>query len=140
MDSTPAEGPRVVVGVDDSAAARWALAWAIGEARLREMPLLVVHTARLPAHVAAPGLVNSEVIKALRSMGAHLIAGLLDEVAGGAPPDVRVSALSLVGDPGDTLVRLARETDILVVGRTSRPLVSRVARPSVQRQDRKSVV
>ncbi|NEA28436.1 universal stress protein, partial [Actinomadura bangladeshensis] len=43
MIARPEGGPRVVVGVDDSAGARCALSWAIGAARLRRLPLLVAH-------------------------------------------------------------------------------------------------
>ncbi|NVI85893.1 hypothetical protein HUX53_01050, partial [Actinomadura sp. BRA 177] len=38
MIARPEGGPRVVVGVDDSAGARCALSWAIGAARLRRSP------------------------------------------------------------------------------------------------------
>ena len=132
MNARPEGGPRIVVGVDDSPGARCALSWAIGEARLRGLPLLVVHAAPLPPHVSAAGQLGCGVTEALRSAGAELIARLLDEVAGGAPPDVELTALALVGEPGATLVRLSREDDILVVGRGSRTLLSRLMRPSVR--------
>jgi nucleotide-binding universal stress UspA family protein len=122
----------VVVGVDDSAGARCALSWAIGEARLRGLPLMVVHAAPLPPHVSAAGQLGCGVTEALRGAGAELIARLLDDVAGGAPHGLDMTALALVGEPGATLVRLARETDILVVGRGERGLLSRLLRPSVR--------
>ncbi|GAA3937975.1 hypothetical protein GCM10023085_19120 [Actinomadura viridis] len=132
MDARPEGGPRVVVGVDDSAGARCALSWAIGEARLRGLPLLVVHAAPLPPHVSAAGQLGCGVTDALRGAGAELIARLLDEVAGGVPAGLEMTARALVGEPGATLVRLAREDDILVVGRGSRGPVSRLLRPSVR--------
>jgi nucleotide-binding universal stress UspA family protein len=122
----------VVVGVDDSAGARCALSWAIGEARLRGLPLMVVHAAPLPPHVSAAGQLGCGVTEALRGAGAELIARLLDEVAGGAPYGLEMTALALVGEPGATLVRLARANDILVVGRGERGLLSRLLRPSVR--------
>ncbi|WP_192809485.1 universal stress protein [Actinomadura rudentiformis] len=127
----PEGGPRVVVGVDDSAGARCALAWAIGEARIRGLPLLVVHAAPLPAHVAAAGQLGC-VTEALQSAGEQLIAQLLCEVADGSPAGVETATLSVVGEPGATLVRLARGDDILVVGRGERPALSRLLRPSVR--------
>jgi nucleotide-binding universal stress UspA family protein len=132
VNARPEGGPRVVVGVDDSAGARCALSWAIGEAQLRGLPLLIVHAAPLPPHVSAAGQLGCGVTEALRTAGAELIARLLDEVAGGTPYGVRMSALALVGEPGATLVRLAREDDILVVGRGERGLLSRLLRPSVR--------
>ncbi|WP_169514774.1 universal stress protein [Actinomadura atramentaria] len=125
----PEGGPRVVVGVDDSAGARCALAWAVGEARLRRLPLLVVHAAPLPPHVSAAGQLGGGVTEALRAAGAELIDRLLAEVAA---EDVRHDALALVGEPGSVLVRLTREDDILVVGRGDRGALSRLLRPSVR--------
>jgi nucleotide-binding universal stress UspA family protein len=128
------EEPRVVVGVRDSDAARWALAWAIGEARLRRAPLLVVHVAPMPynAGVAIGGALP-DVIASARTSGWALVGRLLDEVAGDALSDVRLRVLPLVGDAARTLVDLAREGDLLVVGVESHGLVSRLIHPSVRR-------
>ncbi|WP_169513846.1 universal stress protein [Actinomadura flavalba] len=126
----PEGGPRVVVGVDDSAGARCALAWAIGEARLRRMPLLVVHATPLPPHVSAAGQLGGGVTEALRASGAELLDRLLDEVA--APGEERPRTLTLVGEPGAALVLLTREDDILVVGHGGRSALSRLLRPSVR--------
>ncbi|TDD81773.1 universal stress protein [Actinomadura darangshiensis] len=128
----PDGGPRVVVGVDDSAGARCALSWAVGEARLRRLPLLVAHAAPLPPHVSAAGQLGCGITEALRGSGAELIARLLQEVCGGPPDGVDMSALALVGEPGATLVRLAGDDDILVVGRGTRGPFSRLLRPSVR--------
>jgi nucleotide-binding universal stress UspA family protein len=131
MSGTP-PGPRVVVGVEDSRSARWALAWAIGEARLRGMPLMVVHIAPFPEH--APQLTAGAcggIAPEVRAIGTKLIRSLLTEVAGGAPAGVEVFISSLLGNPGDALVRTAGEGDILVVGRGSRGGVSRLLTPSV---------
>jgi nucleotide-binding universal stress UspA family protein len=128
---TPAEDPRIIVAVDDSAAARWALAWALGEARLRGLPLLIVHVTPIPPYAAAAGIPGHGAVGGLRDAGAELIYDLLAEVAGG--PGVRTSGLTLIGSPGDALVRLARQEDILVLGRGTRGFLSRLMRPSVQR-------
>ncbi|WP_242909995.1 universal stress protein [Actinomadura terrae] len=132
MIARPEGGPRVVVGVDDSAGARCALSWAVGEARLRRLPLLVAHAAPLPPHVSAAGQLGSGVTDALRASGAELIARLLEEVCGGPPEGVDLTALALVGEPGATLVRLAGDDDILVVGHGARGPFSRLLRPSVR--------
>ncbi|WP_051712421.1 universal stress protein [Spirillospora albida] len=132
MIARPEGGPRVVVGVDDSAGARCALSWAIGEARLRRLPLLVAHAAPLPPHVSAAGQFGCGVSDALRGSGAELIARLLAEVCDGPPEGVELTALALVGEPGATLVRLAGDDDILVVGHGTRSALSRLLRPSVR--------
>ena len=128
------EGPRVVVGVDDSSTARWALAWAIGEARLRGLPLLVAHVSAFPQYAArAAGIPLPRDYADVKAEGAALISALLDDVAGGTPDGVRLEAISLVGEPGESLVRLARDGDILVVGRGGRGLLSRMVNPSAHR-------
>ncbi|MFC6885638.1 MULTISPECIES: universal stress protein [Actinomadura] len=132
MIARPEGGPRVVVGVDDSAGARCALSWGIGESRLRGLPMLVAHAAPLPPHVSAAGQLGCGITEALRGAGAELIARLLAEVCDGPPPGVDLTALALVGEPGATLVRLAGDDDILVVGHGSRGPVSRMIRPSVR--------
>lgn len=132
MIARPEGGPRVVVGVDDSAGARCALSWAIGEARLRRLPLLVAHAAPLPPHVSAAGQLGCGITEALRASGAELIARLLTEVCDGPPDGVDMTALALVGEPGATLVRLAGEDDLLVVGHGTRGPFSRLLRPSVR--------
>ena len=128
------EGPRVVVGVDDSPVARWALAWSIGEARLRGMPLLVAHVAAFPQYASrAAGVPLPRDYADVKAEGAAVISALLEEVSGGAPQGVRMIAMSLVGEPGETLVRLARDGDVLVVGRGDRGLLSRLLNPSAHR-------
>ncbi|MEU8804247.1 universal stress protein [Spirillospora sp. NPDC048819] len=132
MIARPEGGPRVVVGVDDSAGARCALSWAIGEARLRRLPLLVAHAAPLPPHVSAAGQLGCGITEALRGSGAELIARVLSDVSDGPPDGVEMSALALVGEPGAALVRLAGDDDILVVGHGTRGPFSRMLRPSVR--------
>lgn len=128
------EGPRVVVGVDDSPTARWALAWAIGEARLRGLPLLVAHVSPFPQYAArAAGIPLPRDYADVKAEGAAMISALLEDVAGGTPDGVRLVAMSLVGEPGETLVRLARDGDILVIGRGDRGLLSRLLNPSAHR-------
>ncbi len=133
--STPAAGPpRIVVGVRDSETARWALATAVGEARLRGMPLLIVHVAPMPQPVAAAmGGAWSDMIAASRALGAATLRRVLDEVCDGAPADLEVRALSMIGDPGRVLSELARPGDILVLGRGSRGPLRRLLRPSARR-------
>ncbi|MGI8332441.1 universal stress protein [Actinomadura scrupuli] len=126
--------PRVVVGVHDSAAARWALAWALGEARLRRIPLLIVQVAAMPHNAgAAVGGALPDLLATARAAGLALANRLLEDVAGNALSDVRVSVLPMVGDAGRTLVDLAREGDLLVIGAGAHGFIGRLVRPSVRR-------
>lgn len=132
MNATDAS--RVVVGVTDTAAARWALATAIGEARMRQMPLLVVHVAPMPQPIAASvSGAWHDMLTAARATAAGTLCRILDEVSGGTPEGLAVKALAMIGDPGRVLVDLARPGDLLVVGRGHRDVLSRLLTPSARR-------
>ncbi|WP_214317656.1 universal stress protein [Nonomuraea sediminis] len=121
MDQELPYGPRVVVGLDDSPASRWALAWAIGEARLRRMPLLAVHVSRAPVCTVPEALpldYPARLEEAAKSR--DLIDSLFVDVAGGIPGDVHVVRMGLLGEPWQHLVELARPGDLLVLGRGAR--------------------
>lgn len=126
--------PRVVVGVTDTAPARWALATAIGEARMRRMPLLVVHVSPMPQPVAvAVSGAWHDMLAAARTRGSAILYKILGDVCGGAPEGLSVKALAMIGDPGRVLVELARPGDLLVVGRGNRGLISHLLTPSARR-------
>lgn len=95
---------RVVVGVDGSSAAAAALAWAAGEARLRDAELVAC---TVVDRSKSPGAVGPGVAKASRS---------LEESAGGYPVTVR----KRYGEAAAELVAAGAEADLLVVGSRSR--------------------
>ncbi|MEU8246673.1 universal stress protein [Nonomuraea sp. NPDC048916] len=129
--------PRIVVGMNDSQGARWALAWAIGEARLRRMPLFVVHALDIAARTGRRA--GSRGPSTMAEAGA-LLAAIVDEVADGPPEGIETRAGVSLGAPGPVLVRTARENDLLVIGRGSRAFhTSGVAR-HCQRHARATVV
>jgi nucleotide-binding universal stress UspA family protein len=98
------------------------------------MPLLVAHVAAFPQYASrAAGIPLPRDYADVKAEGAAVISALLEDVAGGSPENVRLLAMSLVGEPGETLVRLARDGDVLVVGRGDRGLISRLLNPSVHR-------
>jgi nucleotide-binding universal stress UspA family protein len=123
--------PRVVVGVDDSPAARWALAWAVAQARQHGLPLHIVHVIRppragywvtgipIPSDVAT---LQQECIIALRALLSHMAI----------PPETEVTITCPSGHPGQILTRLAREGDLLVIGHSPRGRLSRMITRSVQ--------
>jgi nucleotide-binding universal stress UspA family protein len=117
-------GARLIVGVDESPAARWALAWAIGAARLHRMALVAVHVSRAPVHPFPEALPVQQAIR----QGEEARGG--EDVAGGVPDDLITAGVTRVGDPGYHLVDLARAGDLLVLGRGRRGLVSRMFLPS----------
>lgn len=123
--------PRVVVGVDDAPASRWALAWAIGDARLRRMALVAVHVSRAPVHPFSETLpVHHAARVGEEERGIELVERAFEDVAGGVPPDVDTALVTRLGEPGHHLVELAREGDLLVLGRGRRSLLARMLLPS----------
>ncbi|MFD1547247.1 universal stress protein [Nonomuraea guangzhouensis] len=134
MDQALPSGPRVVVGVDDSPGSRWALAWAIGEARLRRAPLLAVHVSRAPIHPIAEALpYDYDACLEEEARSTELIAALFDDVAGGVPGDLQVVCVARLGEPWHHLVGLARQGDLLVLGRGRRHWLSRLFLVSTRR-------
>ncbi|MFE3454694.1 universal stress protein [Nonomuraea sp. NPDC059194] len=128
------EGPRVVVGVDDTPASRWALIWAVGAARLRGMALLAVHVSRAPVHPFPEALPYTHAVRQLEdARSVELIQNLFDDMTGGAPPDISTLAIARLGEPGPLLVELARPIDLLVVGRGHRGALDRLLLPSTRR-------
>ncbi|NJP53244.1 universal stress protein [Streptomyces sp. SBST2-5] len=101
----------ITAGVDGSEESLAALAWAAREAVRRGLPLRVVHAWRFQSHdaVDAGDAVTQE--------------GWVRESVGGAirevverHPDVEVSTDILEGDAVETLVRVAGESEMLVLG------------------------
>jgi nucleotide-binding universal stress UspA family protein len=98
------------------------------------MPLLIVHVAPMPQPVAVAVSGGwSDMLGAARAQGAATLCRIVDDVCGGSPADLDVRALSMIGDPGRTLVELARPGDVLVVGRGHRGPLSRLITPSARR-------
>ncbi|QYC37731.1 Universal stress protein family protein [Nonomuraea coxensis DSM 45129] len=124
-------GARLIVGVDESPASRWALAWAIGAARLHRMALVAVHVSRAPVHPFPEALPVQHAVRAgEEARCAEVITAAFEDVAGGVPDDLTTAAIGRVGDPGYHLVDLAGEGDLLVLGRGRRGLFSRIFLPS----------
>lgn len=107
----------LVVGVDGSSSSRQALAWAVQEARLRSLILLVVSCWQLndpltrSSGIASAGARAAQQADAARAR----LALLVDEVA---PEDSGVVLRQRVvrGRPGAELVRLSEHAAVLVVG------------------------
>lgn len=114
----------VVVGVDGSRASRQAVIWAAGEARLRKLPLLIVHVE--PPHPDAVG-VPEDRLAAFDLLEASRRAAAPDD-------DLEVDIqLACENSPADALVRLSESAVLLAVGvDVSRPRWSFGARGPIE--------
>lgn len=110
---------RVVVGVDDSPAARAALALAAQEAAWRGAELHVISTWSMPgghtSHAKVPGPLRDACVEEARALAERLVG----EVLGSDQPMPVVVA---VGEPpaARALVEAGERADLLVVGSRSR--------------------
>jgi nucleotide-binding universal stress UspA family protein len=104
---------RIVVGVDGSSGAQHALRWAIDEARHHRAELLVAHVWQVPNLSSPYAPVSSLDLGVVEEEAQHLIDRML---AGEDTNDVTVERRAVCGSPSQTLVDLAKEADLLVVG------------------------
>jgi nucleotide-binding universal stress UspA family protein len=139
-------GGRIVVGVDDSEQAATALRWALAEAVLRGSSVEVVHAWSPPLSAlpfgatlvvpvdegaidaAARTQLDDMVADALAQIGAPSDPGESGD-AGRARPDIQITVLP--GSPATTLVEVAEDADLLVVGSHGRTGLGRLVLGSV---------
>jgi nucleotide-binding universal stress UspA family protein len=107
---------RVVVGVDGSPGAGAALAFALEEARLRNLPLRIVSASEVPpveyagaTFVPTPDLVEGAELKANT-----VLAEAMDSL--GPDPGVEIEPVAVQGHPATVLVEQAEGAALLVVG------------------------
>jgi nucleotide-binding universal stress UspA family protein len=123
--NTPAAtATAVVVGVDGSSGSREALLWAIDEARLRSLPLRVVHAWTFGyiggiagywgGPFAAYGAIEGNLAELRKAAAALLDCEVAD--AAGQLAGVTVERKVVEGLAGEALVDSAQPGDILVVG------------------------
>ncbi len=108
---------RIIVGVDGSAGSRAALQWAAGEAALHGATLVAVHawqppavygTGFAPVPVVPPDGTYEEAAKEL--LEEALREATLDH------PDVTYERDVVEGAPGEVLVSMSADADLVVVG------------------------
>ncbi|MEU3017604.1 universal stress protein [Nocardiopsis sp. NPDC007018] len=108
--------PKVVVGVDGSPTASWALLWAAAEAERRGWPLHVVYALAMPlvmslyagpTRVPPPEEVTTHGHGVLSTAAAHVR---------GRHDGLTVEEVLALPDPGTALLRQAGPDDLLVVG------------------------
>lgn len=104
--------PTIVVGVDDSPAARAAVRWAAQEARQRSARLLLVHVYNaMPAPLLA-GPVPQQAFNDVRELAQRVT----ESCAAYAGADTEVTTRTVAGAPGPVLEEISADADLLVVG------------------------
>jgi nucleotide-binding universal stress UspA family protein len=109
---------RIVVGVDDSASARRALAWAIDEAALLGVELDVVHAYQPPVVIVPPTMLTQPSTgRDAKERAQALVHRLASEALAQARrrPCV-VETIAAEGTPGHLLAACVQPGDRLVVG------------------------
>jgi nucleotide-binding universal stress UspA family protein len=113
-------GPVIAVGVDDSAAGRAALDWAVREATQRGGTVRAISVILPPELMPATSYVLQP--HGLRRPGTDGVAratwlrGLIDAARAGIENPAHVTAILLTGDPETELANAAQGADLLVVG------------------------
>lgn len=105
IDSPTAEHHGVVVGVDGSPTALTAVRWGAVEARLRALPLNVLHAAPYTADNSRPALRR-----------AHDILARALTVARRTEPELRVTTTRTDESPAHSLLSAAEQAQLLVLG------------------------
>ena len=110
--------PGIIVGVDGSANARYALDWAVKEAAAKHEALTVVTVNEVAASfwtghpITVPA--DEVLLEKARQAAADLVDKSVGELGGSGPASVTVSAVN--GFAADELINASRTADLLVVG------------------------
>ena len=127
--SSQAANPGVLVGVDGSRSSKRAVQWAAHEARMRNVPLTLVHVVVTPSWGPAPWLLSNaplplpaEEDPELEKSGRKIIADAIkiaeESTRETGHPEINSELFFSV--PVPTLVGLSKEARIIVVGRRGR--------------------
>jgi len=110
--------PGIVVGIDGSANARFALAWAISEAAARHAPLtvLTVHEISNSFLTGRPVVLSADQnqLAAAKAAATELTDKAVSELGEAMPALVTVTAVN--GSAADELLAAANDADMLVLG------------------------
>jgi nucleotide-binding universal stress UspA family protein len=130
----------IVVGVDGSSSSESAVQWAAHEAKMRNVPLTLVHIVVTPAWGPTPWLLSdtplpvpAEEDSALEESGRKIIAEAIkiveDSARDDASPEIKTELYFSV--PVSTLVNLSKQAQMVVVGCRGQNAMSRVLLGSV---------
>jgi nucleotide-binding universal stress UspA family protein len=119
QEHTEPATPRIVVGVDGSAAARRALKWALEEARLRHASVDVVHAWRMPYPDGYPVRTFTQPPAVdVEQEARHLLDAAVGSAAGTGA--TRVEPILVCDTPARALIDTAKGADMVVVGSRGR--------------------
>lgn len=110
--------PGIVVGVDGSANARFAMEWAIKEGAVRHAPVIVVTVNEVAASfwtgnpITVPA--DEVLLENARKAATELADKIVAELGESRPASVTVKAVN--GFAADELVSASEDADLLVVG------------------------
>ncbi|OBI40255.1 universal stress protein UspA [Mycobacterium kyorinense] len=129
----------IIVGVDGSSTSDSAVRWAAHEARMRKVPLVLVHVVVTPAWGPAPWLLSTaplplpaEEDRALDESGRKIIADaikIVEDNSHGALPQIKSELFYSV--PVSTLVDLSKKAQLAVVGSRGQHALHRLLLGSV---------
>lgn len=110
----------IVVGVDGSASASHAVAWAAAQAAAERRPLVLVHAGGTPAPAGtgwmeAAGVDRRRVCLLLKEDARALLSEAAEPTRA-AHPDLEIHEVVRLGDPRETLLETSAEAVLLVVG------------------------
>ena len=110
--------PGIIVGVDGSANARYALQWAVKEAAAKHEPLTVLTVNDVAAsfwtHQPITVPADEALLEKARQAAAELVDKTVSELDGPGPASVTVRAIN--GFASDELVKASHDADLVVVG------------------------
>ena len=109
------EDRTILVGVDGSESSVHALRWALGEARLRNDAVDVIHSWHVPYYGDVTGMTpypGSEMQESAEAVLAEAMAAVADDVGG-----VKLTSRCVAGSAATTLIEASKHADLLVVGR-----------------------
>lgn len=123
--------PPVVVGIDGSEPSERALAWSIGEARMRGAPLVAVMCERgRPAGPLPVGTSSGTAdVELVRKRAAQVVDDVCEERTDARDVEVHVDAY--LGAPSEQLIRLSDAAQLVVVGARGHDRLSRMFLGSV---------
>lgn len=106
---------RIVVGVDGSKPSRNALHFAWEEARRRDASVEVVYAYLFPVTSVMPGYMGPVVMPSVAELEEDAEA-MLANIVESTPSDIEMESIAVRGPAAPTLLEIAKDADLLVVG------------------------
>ncbi len=107
---------KIVVGVDGSESSVTALRWSLGEARLRNAEVEVIHSWSLTPMVDPMGFAAYVPVEELSAAAKSVVEKVMESVAEFVGKTKVITKISR-GPAASTLLEAAKDADLLVVGR-----------------------